>query len=116
MRRFIKRQFPQPTEIEFFTYLEKEAYQFIINEKYIERFKNRHYGRRFNGPHYNYPFCKICGKRFKVGERAFLFIVGNGWKVPYHINCVKEEGYSSRMMNIIFQDRAKRKKWGYRIK
>lgn len=100
------------------TYLAKEAYRGIINEKFISWYKKEHRGREKWGtrkysamgthPHGSNPFCNLCNEKFLIGDETYRFYVG-GHQLFYHVNCF-DNAREKMQLSVIYQDRAARKR------
>ena len=91
-----------------------------ITKDWIESYREKHKSRakevhlkgglvKPRHPHMNLPYCNICDKDFKEGDESYRFYVG-GHAVNYHIDCVLQNLDTSKIKNIISQDKGYREK------
>lgn len=104
-------------------YLSEEANRGTVGHEFIDRYKEKHksrgtprYTRRIyltEHRHGSDPFCNVCDQVLIVGDDIFLFYIGGGWggQIPYHVSCFRD-AKESKQLNIIYQDRAVRRKLG----
>lgn len=115
-RRFIKLS---QSQLDFIrNYLAQEAHRGIINQKFIDWYRNEHKGREKWGtrkysvmgshPHGSNPYCNLCNEKFLIDDEAYRFYVG-GHQLFYHINCF-DNAREKMQLSIIYQDRAARKR------
>lgn len=105
-------------------YLAEEAETGTMTQEYIDWYKKEHKGREKWGkvsysktgshPFGSSPFCKLCWKKFEIGDFVYKFYVG-GHEICYHINCF-DDAQESMQRNIIYQDRAARRRFSQRLK
>lgn len=94
-------------------YLAEEARRFILDQQTINEYKEVHKTRdrakSYFGVHRHgsNPICKICDEFLVVGDDVFHFYVSGS--IMYHVTCFIDERESTQR-NIIYQDRAWRKK------
>ena len=123
----MKRRFPvtdeQKAEIE--QYLRDEAIKLIVTQDDINRRreKNKHRDRlgyriassaggrkkiRIPNPHGSYPYCRLCDKRFEIGESVYSLIGGNyiSW---FHVKCAHRMAWTWKRA-MTRTDRSRRKK------
>ena len=100
-------------------YLAEEAHWGIIDQAFIDWYKNKHKGREKWGsrrysaiggyhPHGSNPFCNLCNEKFLIGDEAYRFYVG-GHQLFYHLDCF-DNAREKMQLSIIYQDRAARKR------
>jgi hypothetical protein len=94
----------------------------VVTKEWIDHYREEHKSRaqevRLKGglikprhPHWNLPFCNLCDRDFEVEEDFYMLYVG-GHPVGYHVECVLENLDTSKLRNIMNQDRSYRERHG----
>jgi len=101
-------------------YLQNEAYRYIMTKQWIDKYKEMLYkreimrtGRLFTippHPHASSPYCSFFDVEFEAGDEVYVFLLGNGSQHAYHKKCVESRWGTQKLMNIVSQDRANRRR------
>jgi len=93
-----------------------------VTKEWIDWYREEHKSRaqelRLKGglvkprhPHWNLPYCNICDMDFEVDDESYVLYVG-GHEVGYHVDCVLHNLDTSKVRNIVSQDRSYRRRHG----
>ena len=101
-------------------YLAINAQRYVVTQELLDWYKDAHRGREKWGievkytkqgihPHGSNLFCDTCDENMEIDEEVYIFFVGRS-QLFYHVGCFENES-ESKQRNILYQDRARRKKF-----